>query len=112
MTDLFWTEERIAKAQQLWSEGLTAKAIAEIVGSKKNTVISMAYRHRSRFPPRFYPRVEARRQQGINYVAPLPVFHPDRVKRITVSGAEVTMPRVPSIDGPAPIMLHTQGIIE
>ena len=43
MTDLFWTEERIAKAQQLWSEGLTAKAIAEIVGSKKNTVIKPSF---------------------------------------------------------------------
>jgi GcrA cell cycle regulator len=96
MTDLFWTEERIAKAQQLWNEGLTAKAIAEIFGSKKNTVISLAYRHRSRFPIKQTPR----RTSQI-YVPVAPTLHPDRVTRVTFSGAEVTMPRVPTIDGPA-----------
>nr|WP_245497673.1 hypothetical protein [Rhizobium ruizarguesonis] len=30
-----------------------------------------------------------------------PIRHPDRVTRVTLSGAHVTMPRVPCIDGPA-----------
>ncbi|MBB3521070.1 GcrA family cell cycle regulator [Rhizobium sp. BK456] len=108
MTELFWTEERIAKAEQLWSEGLTARAIAEVVGSTKNTVISMAHRNRPRFPER------QKHREPVAYEVPPKVFHPDRVKRITVSGAEVTMPRVPTIDGPAPIILQipTGGITQ
>ncbi|ARO24768.1 GcrA family cell cycle regulator protein [Rhizobium sp. TAL182] len=103
MTDLFWTEERIAKAEKLWNEGLSARAIAEIVGSKKNTVINMAFRHRERFPA----RQASRHPMGYADAAPHKrAFHPDRVTRVTFSGASVTMPRVPTIDGPAPIMLQ------
>ncbi|MBX5238648.1 GcrA family cell cycle regulator [Rhizobium sp. NLR22b] len=100
MTDVFWTEERIAKAEKLWSEGLSARAIADIVGSKKNTVINMAFRHRDRFPARQGPR-----RRG-PYTPTKPTHYPDRVTRITTSGASVTMPRVPTIDGPAPIILQ------
>lgn len=101
MTDVFWTEERIAKAEKLWKEGLTARQIAEIVGSKKNTVINIAYRHRSRFPIKQMPRIASQ-----IYVSITPIRHPDRVTRVTISGAQVTMPRVPTIDGPAPIVLQ------
>lgn len=106
MTELFWTEERIAKAQKHWEEGLPARAIADLLGSTKNTVISMAHRNRERFPERQKSR------QAIAYEAPGRKVYPDRVKRTTISGAVVTMPRVPTIDGPAPIVPQVQRIIE
>ncbi|MDK4736913.1 GcrA family cell cycle regulator [Rhizobium sp. CNPSo 3490] len=98
MRDLFWTEDKIVKAQKLWQEGLSARQIAELFGSKKNTVINMAHRNRDRFPPRQDPR----KTLAVAGAAPAPISHPDRVRRVTLSGAEVTMPRVPTIDGPAP----------
>jgi GcrA cell cycle regulator len=97
--ELFWTEDRIVKAAQLWNEGRSARQIAELFGSKKNTVINMAHRNRDRFPA----RQDARQKPPEADVAPVePIRHPDRVRRVTFSGAEVTMPRVPFIDGPAP----------
>ncbi|ACI53992.1 hypothetical protein Rleg2_0696 [Rhizobium leguminosarum bv. trifolii WSM2304] len=94
----FWTEDKIVKAEKLWSDGMSARAIAELFGSKKNTVIMMARRNRDRFPA----RQDARQKPPQAEAAPEPPRHPDRVKRVTFSGAEVTMPRVPFIDGPAP----------
>ncbi|WP_042118053.1 GcrA family cell cycle regulator [Rhizobium etli] len=98
MRDLFWTEDKIVKAQKLWQEGFSARQIAELFGSKKNTVINMAHRNRDRFPS----RQDARKQLAVAGAAPAPMRHPDRVRRVTLSCAEVTMPRVPTIDGPAP----------
>ncbi|MBX5022451.1 GcrA family cell cycle regulator [Rhizobium lentis] len=97
MRGLFWTEDKIVKAQKLWQEGFSAREIAELFGSKKNTVINMAHRNRDRFPSR-----DARKPPPEAGEAPAPIRHPDRVRRVTLSGAEVTMPRVPTIDGPAP----------
>ncbi|MBX5160449.1 MULTISPECIES: GcrA family cell cycle regulator [unclassified Rhizobium] len=103
MRDLFWTEDRIVKAAQLWQEGRSARAIAELFGSKKNTVINMAHRNRDRFPARQDARQDTRQKPPEADAAPAaPIRHPDRVRRVTFSGAEVTMPRVPFIDGPAP----------
>ncbi|NEJ74887.1 GcrA cell cycle regulator [Rhizobium phaseoli] len=99
MRELFWTEDRIVKAAQLWNEGRSARQIAELFGSKKNTVINMAHRNRDRFPA----RQDTRQKPPEVDPAPVePIRHPDRVRRVTFSGAEVTMPRVPFIDGPAP----------
>jgi GcrA cell cycle regulator len=95
----FWTEDKIVRAEKLWSDGLSARAIADLFGSKKNTVIMMARRNRHRFPA----RQDARQKPPPAEVVPAePPRHPDRVRRVTFSGAEVTMPRVPFIDGPAP----------
>ncbi|ANL33186.1 MULTISPECIES: GcrA family cell cycle regulator [Rhizobium] len=97
MRELFWTEDKIAEAQKFWQAGFSAREIAELFGSKKNTVINMAHRNRDRFPAR---QDALRPPPGI--AAAAPIRHPDRVTRVTLSGAHVTMPRVPTIDGPAP----------
>ncbi|MBX4926013.1 GcrA family cell cycle regulator [Rhizobium binae] len=96
MRELFWTEDKIAEAEKFWQAGFSAREIAELFGSKKNTVINMAHRNRDRFPS----RQEARRPPPDT--SAVPIRHPDRVTRVTLSGAHVTMPRVPTIDGPAP----------
>ncbi|EJB03800.1 GcrA cell cycle regulator [Rhizobium sp. BK619] len=95
----FWTEDKIVKAEKLWSDGMSARAIAEMFGSKKNTVIMMARRNRDRFPARQDARPKLPQAEAAPAESPR---HPDRVRRVTFSGAEVTMPRVPFIDGPAP----------
>ncbi|EJC73841.1 GcrA cell cycle regulator [Rhizobium hidalgonense] len=98
MRGLFWTEDKIVEAQKLWQAGRSAREIADLFGSKKNTVINMAHRNRDRFPA----RQAIRQPLPETCQAPAPIRHPDRVTRVTLSGAEVTMPRVPCIDGPAP----------
>lgn len=92
MTAVFWTEDKIVRAEKLWKEGMPAKAIADMFGSKKNTLINMARRNRDRFPS----RQEARHPLPATTA---PIDHPDRVTRVTIAGAHVTMPRVPCIDG-------------
>lgn len=95
MTSVFWTEDKIARAAKLWQDGVPAQEIADVFGSKKNTVINMASRHRDRFPTR-----QPKRPAPETVAEPVePIRHPDRVTRITLSGAEVTLPRVPLIDG-------------
>jgi GcrA cell cycle regulator len=97
MTSFFWTEDKITSAEKLWADGISAREIAERLGSTKNTVINMAGRHRDRFPARQVARIslpeDATPAQRIN--------HADRVIRVTFSGAEVTLPRVVFIDGEA-----------
>jgi GcrA cell cycle regulator len=97
MTSFFWTEDKITSAEKLWADGISAREIAERLGSTKNTVINMAGRHRDRFPARQVARIslpeDATPAQRIN--------HADRVIRVTFSGAEVTLPRVVFIDGVA-----------
>ncbi|MBY3228562.1 MULTISPECIES: GcrA family cell cycle regulator [Rhizobium] len=97
MTSFFWTDDKIASAEKLWADGISAREIAERIGSTKNTVINMAGRHRDRFPARQVARIslpeDATPAQRIN--------HADRVIRVTFSGAEVTLPRVAFIDGVA-----------
>lgn len=97
MTSFFWTDDKIASAEKLWADGISAREIAERIGSTKNTVINMAGRHRDRFPARQSARIslpedatEAQRSH-----------HADRVIRVTFTGAEVTLPRVVFIDGVA-----------
>ncbi|MGO7779465.1 GcrA family cell cycle regulator [Rhizobium ruizarguesonis] len=97
MTSFFWTDDKIAWAEKLWAEGISAREIAERLGSTKNTVINMAGRHRDRFPARQSARIslpeDATEGQRIH--------HADRVIRVTFTGAEVTLPRVAFIDGAA-----------
>ncbi len=42
MTSFFWTEDKITSAEKLWADGISAREIAERLGSTKNTVINMA----------------------------------------------------------------------
>lgn len=91
-----WTEEKIARAAKLWEEGQTSKAIGDVFGVKDHAIINLARRYRDRFP--------MRQSAPRPLPAPIPepavrILHPDRVRRVTISGAEVTMPRVPFIDG-------------
>ncbi len=93
-----WTEEKITRAAKLWEEGQTAKAIGEVFGVKDHAIVNLARRYRDRFPA----RQAAQRPLPAPILEPVArILHPDRVKRVTISGAEVTMPRVPYIDGPA-----------
>lgn len=51
-----WTEERVAKAEKLWREGLSASQIAAAVrGVSRNAVLGMMNRERGRFPKRRDP---------------------------------------------------------
>ncbi|ACI55714.1 hypothetical protein Rleg2_2440 [Rhizobium leguminosarum bv. trifolii WSM2304] len=97
MTSFIWTEDNISKAAQLWADGISAREIGERFGARKNNVITMAGKHRDRFPARQAARVslpeDATPEQRIQ--------HADRVIRVTFSGAEVTLPRVAFIDGAA-----------
>ncbi|MGG7535334.1 GcrA cell cycle regulator [Rhizobium sp. 12,4] len=97
MAGNFWTEDKIARAAALWQQGQSARAIGDVLGVKDHSIVNLARRDRGRFPAR---------QSSHPLPAPIvePVVrraHPDRVIRTTISGAEVTMPRVPFIDGPA-----------
>jgi GcrA cell cycle regulator len=59
--NVYWTEERVKRAAKLWSDGLSAAAIAERLGGvSRNAVIGKAYRHPEWFPPRggVAPRIE------------------------------------------------------
>ena len=98
------------KASELWAEGKSAMEIAEHFGVNRRYLYNFAEHHREHFPV----RQAKQRKEVNNYVStraptgpriwperlpkPLP---PDRVRRITHSGAVVTLPRIPTIDGPA-----------
>lgn len=97
MTSFFWTDDKIASAEKLWADGISAREIAERIGSTKNTVINMAGRHRDRFPARQVARISLPQDATPAQRA----HHADRVIRVTFSGAEVTLPRVAFIDGVA-----------
>ncbi|MBX5190144.1 GcrA cell cycle regulator [Rhizobium sp. NZLR3b] len=97
MTSFIWTDDNIAVAEKLWADGISAREIAERFGSKKNSVITMAGKHRDRFPARQAARVSLPKD-----ATPAErIRHADRVIRVTFSGAEVTLPRVVFIDGAA-----------
>ncbi|MGM5009985.1 GcrA family cell cycle regulator [Rhizobium sp. 969_B3_N1_2] len=97
MTSFIWTDDNIAVAEKLWADGISAREIAERFGSKKNSVITMAGKHRDRFPARQSARVSL----PADATAAQRAHHADRVIRVTFSGAEVTLPRVAFIDGAA-----------
>lgn len=90
-------------AEKLWRQGVTGTAIAKKLGVKMRQVYTLAENNRDRFPVRV-PKLSA---PGVVVMtmprtqAEVPKMKPDRVSRITISGARVTMPRVTFIDGPA-----------
>ena len=98
------TEERIAEAAKLWSEGLSTLQIAARMGIPKGTICSTAVRHRSLFPVRMamyrpIPKPatpKPKRPVGKTFIEGQWIEH---VKRTTSTGAVVTMPRVSFIDG-------------
>lgn len=48
-----WTQERVAKLERLWQEGLTTAEIGRALGISKNAVVGKA--HRLRLPSRQSP---------------------------------------------------------
>lgn len=98
------------QAAALWADGLSAMEIAERLGCSRRYLYNFAEHHREHFPVRqekkkiqHYvgtrhptpPRIRPERQ-----LKPLP---PDQIRRITISGAIVTLPRIPTIDGYADV---------
>ena len=107
----FWTEDKIAKASKLWNEGMVAEKIAEQFGVSRGSLSGIAACYRDRFPARIKPeayipvRMEPKRPV-LEIVKPAPPRRTyiagkwvEHVKRTTISGAVVTMPRVSFIDG-------------
>lgn len=103
----------VSKASQMWADGVPACDIATAVCVERQYLYNYADKHREAFPVR---QTKLRKEVG-NYVStrspspprirperlpkPLPELSADRVRRITRSGAIVTMPRIPTIDGHA-----------
>lgn len=96
-----WENAKINKAVKLWAEGISVHFMAQSLGVSKDAVIGLCYRRRDLFPAR-------RAVEPVKKNSPTPepivverILPPDRVKRVTISGASVTMPRITFIDGPA-----------
>lgn len=94
----------IDEAEKLWRQGISGTAIAEKLGVKMRQIYTLAESNRDRFPL----RVAKVRSKGVVVMELTPVVaspkrpaHPDRVTRVTFSGAHVTLPRVTFLDGPA-----------
>ena len=96
-------KKRIRRAKQMWADGASARDIAKSIGSTKAIVLKHARAHRDDFPSRREwsgGRPKAKEEAAAE-VSPRPDFDLGRVKRVTLSGAVVTLPRVTFIDGPA-----------
>lgn len=97
-----------SSASKMWADGVPAGKIAEAFNLDRQYLYNYADKHRDSFPV----RQTKQRKEVIHYVStkvptgpriyhdrlpkPLP---PDRVRRTTISGAVVTLPRIPTIDG-------------
>jgi GcrA cell cycle regulator len=104
----------VASAAKMWADGVPAGKIAEEFCLDRQYLYNYADKHRDDFPV----RQKKERKPVYHYVGtktpsqprvrperlpkPLPELPADRVRRITHSGAVVTMPRIPTIDGYAP----------
>lgn len=100
----------VNKASKMWADGVPAGKIADHLGLGRQYLYNYADKHRDNFPVR---QVKERKPVA-NYVGtktptpprvrperlpkPLPA---DRVRRTLISGAVVTLPRIPTIDGHA-----------
>lgn len=94
------------RASDMWADGLSAMEIAERLGCSRRYLYNFAEHHREHFPVRqdkkkvqHYVSTKSREEPRVwpdRLPKPLP---PDRVRRVTVSGAVVTLPRIPTIDG-------------
>ena len=102
-----WTDEEIAEAARLWAKGLSLIRMSIALDRTERAIDQMVRRNRPRFPPRPAGKPK-RRVQPVEdrrtYVEPppraLPTLTADRVRRTTISGAKITLPRVTFIDGP------------
>jgi GcrA cell cycle regulator len=95
MTDFSWTQAMKIEAARMWSAGKKTGQIAEHFKAKRASVCSMMGRNRHLFPARRNTRYGPMEAVSI---APIEII-PDRVVRTTFSGAQVTLRRVPTIDG-------------
>lgn len=93
---------------ELWAEGVSATDIATRFGVTRRTVYNFAEYHRDQFPVRQHKKpfnhVVRCREPKLAASAPKKVakaLSPNHVRRTTISGAVVTLPRIPTIDGHA-----------
>jgi len=110
---IVWTEERLDEASRLWGQGLTAARIAEQLGVTLGSFLGTSSLQRDRFPMRMKAKSEIEVIPAPSIEMPAPVVAPEpvvrrtyiagkwveHVKRTTISGAVVTLPRVSFIDG-------------
>lgn len=99
----------VSKASRMWADGVPANEIANAVCVERQYLYNYADKHRDVFPV----RQTKQRKEVANYVSTkvatpprirqperLPkILPPDQVRRTTISGAVVTLPRIPTIDG-------------
>ena len=102
-----WTEEEIADAAKLWAKGLSLIRMSIALDRTERAIDQMVRRNRPLFPrrPAGKPKKRARPPEDRRtYEEPppraLPTLTADRVRRKTISGANITLPRVTFIDGP------------
>jgi len=91
-----WTGERLDRAVRLWRLGISTAEIAEMFGVSYGTIQSLACYRRDLFPD----RGRAFKPVEIDPQVFAPKTTADRVTRTTLSGANITLPRVTFIDGP------------
>lgn len=80
----------------MWADGISSLAIASEFETSIGTVCSMLSRYRDMFPAR---RKSIPRKPKTDLAPPAKQGPKDRVVRTTISGAKVTLARVPTIDG-------------
>lgn len=99
----------VSKASRMWADGVPAGEIATALCIERQYLYNYADKHRDEFPV----RQTKLRKEVANYVSTkvatparirrperLPKILPaDQVRRVTLSGAIVTLPRIPTIDG-------------
>ena len=90
---------------ELWAEGMSATDRAKRFGVTRRAVYNFAEHHREHFPVRQQKgkmaHVVRSKMPELEKPKKLKPLKPDRVRRITISGAVVTLPRIPTIDGHA-----------
>lgn len=96
-------------AAELWADGMPASEIAKRFDVGRRTMYNFAEYHRDQFPVRQHKKpfnhvVRCREPKPVVASPPKKAkpLSPDHVRRTTISGAVVTLPRIPTIDGYAP----------
>jgi len=91
---------------ELWADGVSASDLAKRFGVTRRTIYNFAEYHRDQFPVRQHKKPfnhVVRCREPKQAVASPPKkakpLSPDHVRRTTISGAVVTLPRIPTIDG-------------
>ena len=105
-----WTPDRMERAVTLWSDGVPEIEIAKKLGATRGAFASVVCYKRHLFPlrgkpkftlpqldaPKAEPEADSRDATRRTNIAGKWVYH---VKRKTISGAIVTLPRISCIDG-------------